>query len=90
MPIYEYENAAGERVEMFRPIARRDCGPKGFRRVINLTGRGLYTGRALDPTSADVAVPRAFRALEATMPRDRIEKQTGFSVRQLKRTWNFK
>lgn len=90
MPLYEYEDAAtGERVELFRPIARRDCVPEGLRRVVSLTGRGPFTGRARDPQCADVAVPRAFKELEQTMPRAQIERESGFNTRQIKQAWDF-
>lgn len=91
MPLYEYEDVkTGQRVELWRHVDDRDRVDKGLRRVIPLaTGRGLFTGRAKDPTSADVAVPRAFRELEQTMPREQIERQSGFSVGQIKKVWDF-
>ena len=49
----------------------------------------LYTGRAQDPGCADVAVPRAFRELEDTMPRERIERESGYTVKEIKRCWQF-
>lgn len=44
---------------------------------------------APDPTSAEVAVPRAFRQLEQTVPAREIERQSGFKVKQIKKAWNF-
>lgn len=91
MPLYEYENLrTGERLELFRTIARRDCVPRQLRRVVSLTGRGPFTGRLEDPRSAAVSVPRAFKQLEHTMPRERIERDSGFSVKQIKTAWSFK
>lgn len=91
MPLYEYEEiATGNRIELFRTVEQRDQVPENLRRVVSLSGRGPFTGSLPDPRSADVAVPRAFRQLEATQPRDRIERECGFTVKQLKRTWNFK
>lgn len=50
---------------------------------------GLNT-RAKDPTSADVAVPRAFRQLEQSgMPMREIERQSGFKAKQIKKVWKF-
>jgi hypothetical protein len=90
MPIYEYEEVTtGKRIELFQPVSRRNHAPDGFRRVISTCPGGLFTGRAADPTSADVAVPRAFKQLEQTMPRDRIERDCGFSAKELKRVWKF-
>lgn len=91
MPIYEFEDVrTGERVELFRTVARRDEVPKGLRRVISLTGRGPFTGQAIDPSSAAAAVPRAFRQVELSgIPREKIERDSGFSVRDIKNTWQF-
>ena len=44
---------------------------------------------AADPTSAAVAVPRAFRQLEHTMPLREIERQSGFKAKQIKKVWDF-
>jgi hypothetical protein len=49
---------------------------------------GIRSG-AKDPTSAEVAVPRAFRQLEQTMPAREIERQCGFKVKAIKKTWKF-
>lgn len=94
MPLYEYENVAGERIEAERTIAERDNCPGGFTRVITAPARprrggpGLFTGRARDPGEADLAVPRAFRNIELDgTRREVIERGTGFSVQQIKRTW---
>jgi hypothetical protein len=89
MPLYDYQNQAGERRELFRPIHQRDDAPMGFWRVLSVSHRGRFTGKQADPTTADAAVPRAFKQLEQTLPREQIEKQSGFSVRELKQTWNF-
>lgn len=90
MPIYEYEDKAGNRVELFRTIERRDKVPAGLKRVVSVTGRGPFTGSAQDPTCAEAAVPRAFKELEQTMPRREIERQSGFTTKQIKEAWNFK
>ena len=41
-----------------------------------------------DPTSPDVAIPRALKQLEQTQSAGSIARQAGFSVKQLKKTWN--
>lgn len=94
MPLYDYENAKGERVELERTIAERDCAPEGFRRVLSTPASSrrapmsnLFTGQAGDPGEAVRAVPRAFKELEESMPADRIARAAGFSVKTIKRAW---
>lgn len=53
------------------------------------TAPGFKTG-IKDPTSAEVAVPRAFKELEQQHSASRIAKDAGFSVSQIKKAWNFK
>lgn len=92
---YVYENDAGERLELQRTVAERDNCPRGFRRVMVSPARprggppthGLFTGGARDPGEADLAVPRAFKELEQTMPADRIAREAGFSVNYIKDAW---
>lgn len=96
MPLYEYEDVrTGERIELFRTIANRDRVPAVLKRVLVVgaapaIGNGLFTGQARDPQCAEAAVPRAFKQLEATMPSDRIARDSGFSVKEIKRAWDFK
>lgn len=45
---------------------------------------------AKDPMCAEVAVPRAFRQLEQTLPVREIERQSGFKVKAIKKAWDFK
>lgn len=91
MPIYEYEHRkTGKRVELFRPIHGRDRVEPELRRVFTVTTRGPYTGAALDPSSAAAAVPRAFKQLENQIPREQIEKESGFTTKQITQAWNFK
>lgn len=49
-----------------------------------------FGGRALDPQSAEVAVPRAFKQLEQTHSASKISRDAGFPVDYIKRAWNFK
>jgi hypothetical protein len=53
------------------------------------TGRapGVRTG-ALDPTLPEVAVPRAFRQLEQKEGASKIARDSGFSVKRIKKIWN--
>lgn len=61
-------------------------------RLAEILSSGIAPGvrrGARDPQSADVAVPRAFRQLEQTLPAREIERQCGFKVKQIKKAWNF-
>jgi hypothetical protein len=55
--------------------------------VIDARAPWVHRG-AKDPTSADVAVPRAFRQLEQQHSASRIARDAGWSVDTIKRTWN--
>ena len=92
MPLYEYEEAGtGRVIELCRPVRLRDDCPPNLKRVISRTGRPRISGQeAKDPSHADQAVPRALRELENTMPTSEVERQTGFSAKQLKKTWKIK
>jgi len=88
MPRYLYENRrTGRTVELFRRIEERDATGPDLRRLV--AAPRVMRG-AQDPTVADMAVPRAFRELEQTMPASEIARNTGFSVAKLKRVWDFK
>ena len=47
-----------------------------------------FKGAKPDPTSPDVAIPRALKELEQTQPAAKIAREAGFSVNTLKKTWN--
>jgi hypothetical protein len=87
MPLYEYEETAtGRRREMFRPMRFRDDCPPNLKRVLARPACRIGKG-AMDPSVADRAVPRALRTLEETMPSGELERQVGFSSKELKRIW---
>ena len=87
MPLYEFEDrATGRRRELFRTIARRNECPPNLQRVMARPACRIGKG-VLDPSQADRAVPRALRALEQTMPSGELERQVGFSSKELKRIW---
>lgn len=48
---------------------------------------GFRTG-ATDPTLPEKAVPKAFRQLEQTQSASKIARDSGFSVKQIKKIWN--
>lgn len=88
MPLYEFENEkTGRTVELFRTVGRRDEVPPGFRRIVSRTSCRVVGQEALDPQSADSAIPRALKELEKTSGADRIARDAGYSVNQLKETW---
>lgn len=89
MPLYEFENVTtGERREEFRHVKDRDQAPTGFRRISACRTATIIPGAVLDPTSADAAVPRAFKELEQTMSTSEIERRTGYKRGQIKKIWN--
>lgn len=47
-----------------------------------------FRGVHKDPTSPDVAIPKALKNLEQTQSARDIAKGAGFSVSTLKKTWN--
>lgn len=88
MPIYVIEDELGNRQEVFRTIARRDCLPKGFKRVFVPTRALLYG--AIDPGSPLAAVPKGYREIELKGRNWRdIEREGGFSRDHIRRVWNF-
>jgi len=90
MPTYLYEEQkTGRTVELFRRIEERDEVPPALRRI-QCAPAFRKPGGTPDPTSADVAVPRAFRQLEQTVGAAEIARQSGFSVKKIKSVWNFK
>lgn len=48
---------------------------------------GFRTG-AIDPTLPEKAVPKAFKDLEQKDSADKIARDSGFTVKQIKRIWN--
>lgn len=92
MPLYDYiDKRTGKLVEIHRPIDRRDCVPPHLKRVVFGTAKNgrvnsFITG-AIDPTSADAAIPRALKEMEATMSHQEICRQAGWSAETLKQTW---
>jgi hypothetical protein len=91
MPIYQYENGAGNLVELFRTIAERDQVPKGLKRV-TVPARLAIFGTSNDPRdehSADSAVPKAYQELEEQTGGTAFLKESGFTRDQVRRAWDF-
>ena len=88
MPLYEYEDVrTGERVELRRPLCRRDDCPGHLRRVMARPAFRMGAG-ALDPTAVDVAAPRGLREMEEQMGSRDFEHNLGMSARKLKEIWS--
>jgi len=62
----------------------------GLGEIIRSGAAPGFRGGAKDPTCAEVAVPRAFKQLEQTLPAREIARQSGFSVNHIKKTWDFR
>ena len=92
MPIYEYQNTrTGKTIELSRPMRFRDDCPPNLKRVVSCTAKPrIGRGGLPDPTHAAQAVPRALNQLEQTMPTSEVVRQSGFSVKEMKRIWNIK
>lgn len=89
MPIYTIEDEKGNRSEIYRTIARRDCLPKGWKRVF-VPQRLAYLAGAIEPESPECAVPKAFRREENSGKNWReIERAIGLPRDEIRRTWNF-
>ena len=90
MPIYEYENTlTGERIEMFRPLGQKYNCPPDLLPVISLPGRPKIGAGVPDPSNADQAVPRAFREVEQQLGASEVERQSGFTAKQIRKAWSF-
>ena len=87
MPLYEYEDVrTGRRVELRRPLARRDDCPRNLRRVWARPGFRVGAG-APDPSGVDIAAPRGLREMEEQMGSRDFEHNLGMSARKLKEIW---
>lgn len=87
MPVYTIENEKGERQDIVRSVERRDCVPPGWKRVFVPT-RGFVAG-VVEPESCEGSIPKALRQAEDKQNYRQIEKDTGFSVGQLRKIWDF-
>lgn len=86
MPSYDYiEEKTGERVEFIVPIAERDAVP-GHRRL-QVPPRLNTVGLAEDVLTQEYGVREGLKAMEHRYGADRIARESGFSVNDLKQTW---
>ena len=90
MPIYEYEDrVTGKRVELLKPVKERYDVPPNLMPVISLPGRPRIGAGVPDPSHAEQAVPRAFKECEQQLGTSEVERQSGFTAKQIKRAWSF-
>ncbi len=86
MPLYDFINeSTGERVEFIVPIAQRDAVP-GHRRIA-VPPRLNTVGFAEDIHSQAYGVRQGLKHMEDTLGRDRIQRESGMSVRDLSAAW---
>lgn len=88
MPLYQIQNSKGQTTEVFRTIARRDCLPRGWKRVI-VPHRFAFLAGAVDPKSPMGSVPKAYAEIERQGVNWRdIERSGGFSREHITRVWD--
>ena len=84
MPVYTFENDAGETVDLVLPVASRHHGPRGFRRVI---AAGAPFVPKATPTQRD-EVLNGFRQVEAQIGTSELtRKMDGLKPAAIKRIW---
>jgi hypothetical protein len=88
MPLYLYRNEqTGEEVEEFRKVAERD--KRGWRRLmpsrilVHMHGR-----KEPAPINMVASVEQGFRQCEEVHGVEKIERDTGYTVKEIKRIWN--
>lgn len=69
------------------PVNERDCVPSHLKRITVPCRVGIGNCH-IDPLQAASAVPKALRQQEERMGRAQIERETGFTVAQLKAAWS--
>ena len=87
MPTYDYlDTETGRLVERTVAVEQRDAVPPTWQRIV-VSAPGLKLGAA-DPGSPEVAVPRALRQIEQTVPaREMARSMNAGSVETIKRVW---
>lgn len=86
MPLYDFiDESTGQKVELLVPIAQRDQVP-GHRRLA-VPPRLNTVGFAEDIHSQAYGARKGLKEMESAYGRDRIVRDTGFSVNQLRQTW---
>ncbi|MEM6888762.1 MAG: hypothetical protein AAF636_11545 [Pseudomonadota bacterium] len=85
MPIYEYLNLNTDKIEEhFKAYKDRDDVPKHLNRVPSAPG--IVVAKKPLPTDGENTI-KALSEYENTVGVKEIERQTGFSATELKKTW---
>lgn len=85
MPLYDYiDSETGRKVELFRTVAERDNVPANLRRIIPHSFALLCPP---DPYADAKGTQKALYQLEQQLGLPELERQTGFSRKQLKKVW---
>lgn len=85
MPLYDYiDTRDHSKVELFRTVAKRDEVPPYLRRIIPHSFALLSS---LDPHKNAHDTQKALAVLENQLGLPELERQTGFSSKQLKKVW---
>lgn len=88
MPTYDYlDTQTGAIVERNVPSGERDA-QSGLERLI-VPARVGYQAGAIDPSSPEAMVPKAFKKMEETESARSIAKKVQFSVSHIRRVWAF-
>lgn len=84
MPVYTFENDAGETLDLIRPMSARDHGPAGWRRII--TAGAIVLPKA--PITQSDEVMAGCRAVESAVGTSEFERRMdGLKSRDIKRIW---
>ncbi|MEW6303499.1 MAG: hypothetical protein AB1705_08520 [Verrucomicrobiota bacterium] len=87
MPLYEYvDTRTGNTVELIKPVAQRDQVPSHLRRV-TVPRRLHVTFGAPWEMDVDVQMPKGLRQMEERIGVGRMERESGFTAKQLKQIW---
>lgn len=90
MPVYQYtDKRTGKLVELYRTVELRDNVSANLVRVTVPTRIGIAgtSSSPLDPATAAVQVPNAYKQMEEKVPAHEIVRESGFSIDQVKRIW---
>jgi hypothetical protein len=74
-----------------RLVCRAAAKVKTMSKLAEIIKLGIAPGcntKAIDPSLPEKAVPRAFKELEQTQGSSKISRDSGFSVKAIKRIWN--
>jgi hypothetical protein len=85
MPMYVYENANGDRKEMFAHVDERDTAHPGWRRRI---AESITVGTGAIVPGQEHAVLRGFKQVEEKFGTSYVERASGFKARDIKRIWS--